>query len=155
MTTTATKPPSITDYVDIVDPSMAAAAYLADLSEDELRSQLFPIVRGRIASLQRARVRAVEDQVFGGNGAGPAPTRLPVDLVANRLKLTGETFPLADGRRIKWLEATAAEHRERAAMQSKLAGQCLIDSDRHIQAAELIEQYGVTCLAELPEDVTT
>jgi hypothetical protein len=132
----------ITDYVTIQDASDATWAYLNDLDEDQLRAELYPYIRNVMASLQRARVRAVEDEVFSSEDG-------TCDLIAQRMRLITEWFPLPSGRRVSWLEATAAEHRERAEYQRRLAGKCVVDAERHEQAADLIESHKVTCLMEI------
>jgi len=147
--TTETITVVLADFADIVDVDEASWAYLNALQEDELRVKLFPYVRHEMASVKRARVRAVEAHVFGGNGDGPSAERMPVDLLANRLLLIGQTFVVSDGSRVPWLEATAAQHRDRADMQRRLAGQCLVDVERHEQAADLIEAHNVSCLDEI------
>lgn len=142
---------SLHDFAGITDVDKATWAYLDALDERELRTQLFPYVRFRMVVIKRATDREVEGEVFGGDGDGLDASRLPVDLLANRMKLLTTTFALADGTRVKWLEATPVQHRERAAMQRKLAGRCLVDAERHEQAANLIEEFNVSCLAEIKE----
>lgn len=148
MTVTAEKTEiKIADYADIVDVDKATWAYLNALEAEDLRTQLFPHVRNRMASIQRAIIRSHEDEVFAGDGAESVPA--PVNLLERRGMLSGDWFPLEDGRRVFWLEATAAEHHERAEMQRRLAGTCLVDADRHELAAGLIEKYGATCLQDI------
>lgn len=140
---------NIKDYAEIPDVDEATWAYLNALEEDGLRDKLFPYVRAAMVSLQRAVVRKVEDNVFGGEGDGPGAERLPVDLLANRLMFTTEAFALSDGTYVEWLKATPAQHLDRAEMQRRLAGKCLVDVERHEQAAKLIKKHKVTCLAEI------
>lgn len=143
----------IDDYVTIVDPDEAAWAYLNAFSDiDELRESVFPYVRNEFRIIHRRRTLAQEKKTFDKPSKNLDQVRLPVALLTNRLLLVTETFALSDGTRVKWLEATPAQHRERAAMQRRLAGSCILDAERHEQAADLIEQFGVSCLAEIPDD---
>lgn len=140
---------SMDDYADIVDVNEATWAYLNAFEEDELRDKLFPYVRAAMVCLQRSIVRRVEEDVFSGDGAGLRAESAVAGLLANRLALLNQTFSLADGTRVEWLKATIAQHRERAEMQRRLAGNCLVDAERHEQAAKLIKKFKVTCLAEI------
>lgn len=134
------------DYLDRGTPEEAAWAYLNALDTEQLRVVAFPYVKDRMRSWMRDRARGVEDAAF------PTTANVTeVDVLAARAKLVNETFTLSDGTNVGWNEATPAQHRERAEMQRRLAGNCLVDAERHEQAALLIEQCGVSCLAEIKD----
>lgn len=99
-------------------------------------------MRREIAKLKRARIVGKARQRRPLNAAA-------VDLLAQREQLLHETFVLSDGTRVRWLQATAAQHRDRARLQRKLAGEYIADAERHETAAEIIEENGVNCLAEI------
>ena len=128
-------------FLAIEDDDEAAWAYLGRLNEYELRAQLFPHVHREIVKLRRQRIVRPQRQ--------PRESAAAVDLLAQRDALMRETFVLSDGTRVRWLQATPAQHRDRAMLQRRLAGQYLEEAQRHEAAAELIEQRGVTCLAEI------
>lgn len=151
MTTTTEPKVSIWDYAEIVDPDDATWAFLNALDSDDLRRELFPYVRGRMINCQRQVVRAVEDEVYGSGEGSATREVIRANLMERRLALISSTFALADGTRVEWLQATPGQHRERAEMQRRLAGKCLVDAKRHEEAASVIEEFGVTCLAEVPE----
>lgn len=50
---------------------------------------------------------------------------------------------------VAWDQMTADQHDARAAMQRRLAGECIQDAERHEEAARMIREAGVTCLAEI------
>lgn len=140
---------SMSDYVDIDNVDDATWGYLKALRVHDLREKLFPYTRAHMVGLKRARVRTIEDEVFADSDGALKSESPTANLLTNRLLLVTETFSLPDGSRVAWLEATVAQHNERAAMQRRLAGTCLVDAERHDQAAKLITESNVTCLAEI------
>jgi len=133
---------NLEECLAIEDDDEAAWAYLGGLNEYELRGQLFPHVHREIVRLRRQRIVRPALKPRTMNAAA-------VDLLARREALMRETFVLSDGTRVRWLQATPEQHRDRAMLQRRLAGQYLEEAQRHEDAAELIEQRGVTCLAEI------
>ena len=148
--TTATVDVELADFVEVDGIEDATWAYLNALSIEELRAKLFPYVRNSMRILKRNRCRAIERLVFtGDDGDGTAEERHAVDLLAERRKLVDESFALPDGRRVRWLDATAADHRARAEWQRSKAKGHIDDAERHEVAASVIEEFNVSCLAEI------
>ena len=129
---------------DTVDE--ATRSYLSSLTAEEMRDELYPGVHSRMRDIMRAITRRVEDRVFGGSDA----SLLSESVGDIKNGLEGEWFSLCDGTIVLWNEATAAQHRARAEWQRGQAHACTIDAERHEEAARLIEDAGVTCLAEVP-----
>jgi hypothetical protein len=128
-------------------------AALNRLSDDEAfalvqkhaLSSLRTLVLNVYYNLQRSLVREIERGVDVALVAADTPQ----DRVAARHALAEETFGLRDGSSVAWLDATAEQHRERAAWQRELAGNCVKDAKRHELAAKEIEAAGVSCLRDL------
>lgn len=120
----------------------AAYAALDEMPVADLRQLAEPIVVAEARRIYRSLTRRAEDAAFA-DGALSAP--------AARAALMELSFALPDGRMVAWSEATADEHRARAAWQRQGAAALVEDAVRHEAAATMIEAAGVSCLAELPE----
>lgn len=74
-----------------------------------------------------------------------------------RLKVTAEllasSFKLGDGTSVTWGQATVRQHQQREDMLLKDAGGTIETAARHKAARGMIEEAGVTCLAEIPREV--
>ena len=156
----------------------AAAGALAAASKDELRDLARAHVAHRARCLYRERVRAIEDRLAAENDgsvaaaftksttghgyfdnqirvAGGDPLPPAVGKPGPRFQSRGGDhrsigFMLPDGRVVLWGEATADDHLARAAAQRKLGARCILDAERHEDAAERIRAAGVRCLNQLP-----
>ena len=156
----------------------AAAGALAAASKDELRDLARAHVAHRARCLYRERVRAIEDRLAAENdgsvaaaftksttGHGYFDNQIRVaggDPLPPAVGKPGPTpqsrggdhrsigFMLPDGRVVLWGEATADDHLSRAAAQRKLGARCILDAERHEDAAERIRAAGVRCLNQLP-----
>ncbi len=129
------------------DPATTADKITDDLDLSlRAREYLWPLITNECERIERERVRSVEAESWGKvrrNGR-------PASVLADRAKLFAETFPLGDGTRVSWGDATADDHRKRIAMLERLHNGIAATIGRHVEALELIEAAGVRCLNELP-----
>lgn len=133
----------IHDRLGLADPDAAAAAMVADLKlSARQREALFPLILAECESIERARVRAVEQAVAPRVGRRVDPT-------GERAALLAETFALGDGSRVSWGEATVEQHEQRIAMLARLRDGIDATIARHRAAVEGIRAAGVKCLADL------
>ena len=156
----------------------AAAGALAAASKDELRDLARAHVAHRARCLYRERVRAIEDRLAAEHGGSVAAaftktTSGQLSTGTHVVRAAGDPLPpavgkpgttpqsrggdhrsigfmLPDGRVVLWGEATADDHLSRAAAQRKLGARCILDAERHEDAAERIRAAGVRCLNQLP-----
>ncbi len=126
------------------EPEAATDLILKGTTAAELRQLIRPLLLLHARHALRAVTRRVEDETFKRIEGGEDP-------MSARRKLVGYSFDLPGGRTVHWLDATATEHMERAFMQRALADKCIVDAERHEQAAAEIEAAGVSCLRELEE----
>jgi len=132
------------------DPLDMARAWWRAHRKHQLWQELAPYLRDRTRAYMRNAVREEEDEAFG-NPTEPVVAlteMLSGPLEQRRLLLEG-SFVGVGGRRVLWGEASAEDHDERAARQRRLAGSCLVDAQRHEEAARMIREAGVTCLNDL------
>jgi hypothetical protein len=59
------------------------------------------------------------------------------------------TFPLPDGKEIKWSDATAAQHRRVLSMLEKSIKGMARNADLHREAIRLLSESGLRCLGDL------
>lgn len=83
----------------------------------------------------------------------PRPAKSTRSAAAARLDLTRGGFYLADGTYVSMLEATAAQHRERAAWMLGLTSVAAGFAVFHDKCADLIEEQGVERLADLADEL--
>lgn len=133
-------------FDEITDEAKAAEAALTDLGRlsQRQRELLFPILRVAFHFHRRGNSRFVErslpiGEVFDGETS-----------VERRQLRLDSTFPLPDGRRVSWSEATVEDHEARIGYLRAvhLAG-ILRTISEHEAAVELIRRFGVSCLAEI------
>lgn len=129
------------------DPATTADKITDDLDLSlRAREYLWPLIANECERIERERVRSVEAESWGKvrrNGR-------PASVLTDRAKLFTETFPLGDGTRVSWGDASADDHRKRIAMLERLHNGIAATIGRHAEAVELIESAGVRCLNELP-----
>lgn len=148
---------------DMVAEGMDEATIVAELIDGMDRAELEdlarPLIFDRVRRSMRDRVRRIEHVVFGPikpanvragksgrirPAADGAATR-PAQMAA----LLRETFVVDEsGRRVTWGEATGADHLARAEYLRRNATASLRTAARHEEAARIIAEDGVTCLAE-------
>lgn len=124
---------------------------LVDADEATMARFVRVAMRDVYRNLDRTRTRHAEDgvrtsavgQTLGDAVSGPAA----------RAALMERSFSLPDGRFVEWLSATADDHRMRARWQRANATGARLDAELHEAAAAVIVEHGVTCLADLPEDL--
>ena len=125
---------------DGMTPGDAAGYVIGKANIKQLREYVMPIVEQEARMLAR-RVAQVAEAKFTGAITVPEMARV----------LTKGSFCLSDGRWVTWGQATAEDHRDRAARQRVLAGTILDDAERHDRAADAIEAAGVRCLDDLEQ----
>lgn len=123
---------------------------LRSIPQEVLLREAVPIVLREAEHIERQRTREVE-RTFPRftPEALAALTATGNDPLSLRNRLARETFDIGIGVPIYWDQATAEQHEMRAAMQRKMARGCILDAERHEQAAQLIREKGVKCLADL------
>lgn len=123
---------------------VAVNTTLANTSHDELVAGIRPLVEREARLFARGLTRTLERAAF-----------LPAEPNAISA-LASSAFVLPDGRWVTWADATVDDHMARARWQRRLASDVLNDALRHEEAVKLIQEAGVTCLAELdaPKVVT-
>lgn len=118
-------------------------AVLAVMPLESLRSAARHQVHVDVRNARRKWARDVEAQL------GP-PARLDrAAWVSKAALLLQESFLLPDGRRVAWLDASAADHLARAGWHRGLADAAVLNAARHEAAAQTILDAGVTCLRDL------
>ena len=123
------------------DPESAAAAVLLTAPRDDLESALFKWAANRARWISRRIVVNEERRIEAGGGT-------VAQAVTSGDPVRAMTF-YVDGEIVRWDEATADQHEARAAMQRRLAGECVADAVRHEEAARQIREAGVACLAQI------
>jgi hypothetical protein len=127
------------------DPRELAEQLLGELADDD---DLLDVLAHDIAFAQRSAVRTVESNAFRTKIGEPV-TLEPATPAFRALMERG--FKLGDGTRVVWADATVPQHAQRVAYLEKIRDGIDQTIDRHREAIRLIEQAGVTCLAELEE----
>lgn len=142
----------MSDYMDwlrsfdeIEDNDKAAVAAVDDLGRlnQRARSLLLPILGEALLMARRSATRRVErttpiSAVFDGETS-----------LDRRQARLAATFPLPDGRRVSWLEATEADHQARIDyLRMHIAGVERTIGE-HEDAVAAIREHGVACLAEI------
>jgi hypothetical protein len=110
---------------------------------EQARAYLRTALAAQVHTVHRIAAQAVEEMVDD-------EIRVGVDPSAARKKLVSECFFIPSVGLVRWLEATAEQHLERAAYQRSRAVVVIKDAERHERAAKDIIEAGVTCLAEIP-----
>lgn len=138
---------TITAYLDRYegDINQAAEAFIRDLPVKELRSRLFLIIRNTMRDSLRSVTEAIEEEVIDN----PEVSGSPFEGKTDRERFVGRHFALQDGTWVLWLEATAEQHRIRAAWYRGLASNHIAHARLHEAAAAEIGIHGVTCLGEI------
>ena len=126
------------------DVDKATHAYLASLTVNELRSQLYPHVRNSMRLIDRGQTRRIEEKLLGAQSAGRESV-----VLSDLAEFIGKRFALPDGSLVETLKATVAQHAARAEWQRNMAAGSLRDAERHELAIAMIEEAGVTCLGEI------
>jgi hypothetical protein len=128
-----------------------ASAVLTEMLTNHLEMAhqlLLPVVASEIADARRIASRKTEDKAFK---EAPPRKGQPCNPVAASKQLAGEYFHVPSKGLVRWDEATAEEHEERAEFQRKMGTACYEDADRHIAAAKVIRDAGANCLADIKE----
>ena len=127
------------------DDSKAAEEALGDLGRlsQRARGLLLPILSEAVLMVRRADTRQVER-------ATPVRAVWEGETSVERRRLRLEqTFPLPDGRRVSWLEATVADHLARIEyLRLHIAGVERTIAE-HEDAIELIQRLGGSCLGDV------
>lgn len=131
--------------IDEVTEAVIEMLLLSD--HDTVIECLAPLVRGEVVRLRRNTTRFIEQEV-------DTDIRKGVDPSAARKQFIQSTFYIPSAGHISWLDATAAQHRERARYQRQRVTKLTADIERHLDCAHDIEEAGVTCLRELLETDT-
>lgn len=131
-------------FAEYDDHGKAAAAALDDLHiRGRARHLLFPIMQEAFLMHRRTGTRRVERatpvrEVFSGETS-----------LERRTDRLARWFPVGDGRRVFWGEATVNDHRDRIRfLRDHIAGVERTISE-HEEAILLIESHGVSCLNEI------
>lgn len=152
MTTVQTTTTDYREWLDsfagINDQFKAAEAALDSLGRQSqrVRSLLYPILVEALVIHRRSTTRNVERQTPLGKVYGGETT------IDQRRKRLESTFALPDGRRVAWSEATRTDHEERIAYLERHMQGVQRTIDEHRTAIDLIDQHGVTCLADIDRE---
>lgn len=135
-------------FAGIDDQYKAAEAALDSLGKQSqwVRTVLYPILVEALVIHRRQITRGVERQTPIGTVYAGETT------IDQRRKRLEATFPLGDGRRVTWSEATRSEHEERIAYLERHIAGTRRTIDEHLAAIDLIDQHGVTCLADIEKE---
>lgn len=123
-------------------PDEAADQLIAKMRKADLAALVRPLLVVHAQRYSRIATAALEREVDRRIAEGEDP-------ISVRRKLSESSFALPDGRYVTWLDATADDHRARAAWQRGQAASCVADAERHEVAAAAIEAAGVSCLREI------
>ena len=127
------------------DDDKAAEAALDDLGKlnQRARGLLLPVLSEAVLMVRRADTRQVERAT---------PVRAVWDgetSLERRRQRLEQTFPLPDGRRVSWLEATVADHLARIEyLRLHIAGVERTIAE-HQDAIDLIQRLGGSCLGDV------
>ena len=147
------------DGGDIIDVTYLVVKVVLDEHRETATDLLTPAIRAAIQRERRKAARRREDDAFNeedepddepGDDGEPEPG--PDRLAAFR-SLAGEMFWIPDGTKdgyyVSWGDATEEQHLARADNQRERARSEVEDADRHEEAADIIHEAGVACLAEV------
>jgi hypothetical protein len=127
------------EHPDWDDLDKLTEAVCQQIPRRGLMEMVRPLIRSHIRNMMRNEAHRVERLAVSERSSEPAAYGM----------LTGEAFVLPGGVWVRWLDATAEQHRERAEWLTVQAAGLLETAKRHEDAAARIEKAGVTCLAEL------
>lgn len=131
---------AIADGMD--DSEQITARVIDELSDEEQENWLHRLVGYEVNRIRRRATRQREIKVRTDIAAGADPTHA-------RRTLMNDSFVLPDGRWVMWLEATADDHLARAGWLRSQEESIRETRVMHEQAARLITEAGVRCLADL------
>jgi hypothetical protein len=132
-------------------PTMTDAALAGIVLHDRraTRAVLTPLVTDEVRRLRRTQTRRIEQHSF------PRPSMVGESTLAERARLLRKTFSIpGTGRRVEWGKATVEDHRTRIAWIENHIGTLRETIARHEWAIKMIEEAGVTCLNEVPNEVS-
>ncbi len=144
-----TKSASLADIVADVapeaDPDEAATEIVASLLPAD-RDRLFAALLAKFITDLRPRTRKPADRTCG------LPDRDRESRPDARGEIAKSSFALPDGRLVRWVDATVADHVARAEWCEAKASTLRGEADRHWDAARRITDAGVSCLGDLDSD---
>jgi hypothetical protein len=124
------------------DPAQTAERIVNALRLSSLQADILGTLIGDYCQqYERGRVRNVEAQATRSGKR--------VDPTGERRQLLDESFAVGDGRRVKWGEATVADHRARIEMLTKLRDGIDATLVRHMDAISQLEQAHARCLNDI------
>lgn len=136
------------------DGEVIADQILDALDPDAMRELVRPVFRWNVKVRLRKLTRIKEAKAFSSTRLKGSPVKAVLTSPAALKALLSDTFPLPDGRRVTWGEATVDDHEERAAMLLDHIATVEVTVARHEAAIALIQDAGVSCLAEIDEPKT-
>ena len=137
---------SLNHYIrEQLDAGVAHTTIADKVTEcDEWPAWATELLVARVHLVSRSRTRTVERSVVAGLRDVRGRNRASV-----RKRLASHGFALPDGTWVGWLDATADQHRERAAWLRSKAEGTIETAVSHEQAAKEIDRAGVACLKDL------
>lgn len=112
------------------------------------KSALFGLLVAEVARLLREEVREEEIAAYRKLFSNGESSSLP-ELEETMRALCGESFATGDGFTVMWGKATIEQHQQRIAMLEAMRDGIDRTIERHRQAIRLIEEAGVSCLADV------
>lgn len=141
------------DGSDITDVTDLVVKIVLDEHRETATELLTPVIRAAIQRLRRQAVRREEDEAFRPEVADEESEPEEADRLASFRRIAGELFWIPDGTKdgyyVSWSEATEEDHLARAENQRERASAEIEDARRHEEAAGIIHEAGVNCLAEV------
>lgn len=134
--------------------AIASAIY-----KDCTKRDLFPLLVDEVRHRQRAAGRAIEEKQIEAflekhRASGTLTPIVPAadESVAFLFSTLDQTFRLGDGTPpVSWGAATLDQHRQRAALLTRMRNGLNASIGRHEAAIDLLERTGVACLNDVAD----
>ena len=147
-------------YFDQLFPDMSDAELAEKIVGDLPVDDLISAITDEVRSARRGVVRGLESSVFSSLSRGTtdktkkalAALMKSPGAAAQFKSLMSKSFALGNGDRTTWGEATAEQHRFRANMLNKQVLSLSETRDAHLNAANLIDDAGATCLQDFDQE---
>lgn len=146
----------VNERPDLDDDEIAVGAMRSYGDMQSLEQAVEALVVDEVRRCRRNQSREVERAAFDPQ---PGRQRAPEAMIAALPRTSPDTVrSLADmwffttrGEKVRWVEATVADHEQRIGFLGRQVAGISTTINRHERAIQLIRDAGVTCLGQIPD----